>query len=178
MTSMGNETRVIWILARWFSHYATAAIINPMDTKDGELHKAANLEFLISEIIQRLRLDLKIHWKLIFCNVMRCSIQRIWVGCFIYFKFIPVFFVLVKEINRVISKRISSIYSKVTIETYSTLRFCKFKKLISRLLFGELQLTQISLNFKTPCCYLKIKGLGVKAYAFSLILFLKRIMMY
>ena len=28
--------------------------------------------------------------------------------------------------------------------------------------FGELQLTQISLNFKTSCCNLKIRGLGPK----------------
>ena len=35
-------------------------------------------------------------------------------------------------------------------------------KFISRSVFGELQLKQISLNFQTSCCNLKIKGLGAK----------------
>ena len=38
--------------------------------------------------------------------------------------------------------------------------------------FGELQLRQISLNFKTFCCNLKISGVGVKlSMTFSLFLF-------
>ena len=36
------------------------------------------------------------------------------------------------------------------------------KNYISRSVFGELQFTQISFNFKTSCCCLRIKGLGVK----------------
>ena len=59
-----------------------------------------------------------------------------------------------KEINRLLSKGISSIYLKV--------RWSKFKDFITRIIFGELQLTQISLNFKTSCCNLKIRGLGEK----------------
>ena len=39
---------------------------------------------------------------------------------------------------------------------YSKLRFSKFKKFFSRSVFGQLQLTQISLNLPTFCCTLKI----------------------
>ena len=35
--------------------------------------------------------------------------------------------------------------------TFSKPWFSKFKKFVSRSVFGELQLTQISLNFKTSC---------------------------
>ena len=35
---------------------------------------------------------------------------------------------------------------------------------MSRSVFGELQVTQMSLNFKTSCCKLKIRGLGAKLY--------------
>ena len=38
--------------------------------------------------------------------------------------------------------------------TYSKLRCSKFKKFVSRLVLGELQLTQISLNFKISCFFL------------------------
>ena len=61
------------------------------------------------------------------------------------------FFSSVKGKNRLISKGMSNIYFKVTIEeklTFSKLRISKFKKFISESVFGELQLTQISLNFK------------------------------
>ena len=47
----------------------------------------------------------------------------------------------IKEMNRLVSKRMSNIYLKVTIE-----KFYKFKKSIFRSVSGELQLTQISLN--------------------------------
>ena len=67
-----------------------------------------------------------------------------------------------KEMNRLLSKGMSNIYLKVTIETFSKLRFSGFKKFVTRSVFGELQLTQISLNFKTSCCNLKIRGLGAK----------------
>ena len=58
----------------------------------------------------------------------------------------------------------SNIYLKVTIETFSKLRFSGFKKFVTRLVFGELQLTQILLNFKNSCCNLKIRGLGAKLW--------------
>ena len=43
----------------------------------------------------------------------------------------------------------SNVYVEVTIEALSKLRFSGFKKFVTRSDFGELQLTQISLNFKT-----------------------------
>ena len=80
--------------------------------------------------------------------------------------------VLRKETNRSLSKAMSNIYLKVTIETFSKRRFSGFKKFVTRSVCGELQLEQISLNFKTSCCNLKIKGLGAKLYvAFLLIYF-------
>ena len=42
------------------------------------------------------------------------------------------------------------------------LRFSKFRKFVTRLVFGEVQLTQMSLNFKTSCRNLKIRALGAK----------------
>ena len=81
-----------------------------------------------------------------------------------------------KEINRLLSKGMSNIYLKVTIETFSKLRFSGFKKFVTRSVFGELQLTQISLNFKTSCCNLKIRGLGAKlCVAFLLFWFWKEL---
>ena len=56
---------------------------------------------------------------------------------------------------------------------FSKLRFSKFKKFVFRSVFGELQLTQISLNFKTLCSNLKIRGLGATVCSFSIILTLK-----
>ena len=69
---------------------------------------------------------------------------------------------LKKEINRLLSKGMSNIYIKVTIETFSKLPLSGFKKFVTRLVFGELQPTQVSLNFKSSCCNLKIRGLGAK----------------
>ena len=40
--------------------------------------------------------------------------------------------------------------------------FLSLKKFISRSVFGELQLTQISINVKTSCSNLKIRGLEAK----------------
>ena len=56
----------------------------------------------------------------------------------------------------------SNIYLKVTIEKKLTLSKRRFSKFFTRSVFGELQLAQISLNFQTPCCNLKIRGLTVK----------------
>ena len=56
----------------------------------------------------------------------------------------------------------SNIYSKVTTEMLSKLRFSGFKKFVTRSAFGELELTQISFNFKTSCCNLKIRPSGSK----------------
>ena len=67
-----------------------------------------------------------------------------------------------KEINRLLSKGMSNIYLKVTIETFSKLQFSEFQKFVTRSVFAELQLMQISLNFQIPRCNLKIRGLGAK----------------
>ena len=69
---------------------------------------------------------------------------------------------LTKEINRLLSTGMSNIYLKVTIETFSKLQFSEPKKTDTRSVFGELQLTQVLLNFKTFCCNIKIIGLGAK----------------
>ena len=53
----------------------------------------------------------------------------------------------------------------------SKLRFFKFKKLVTRSVFGELQLTQMPLNFKTSCCNLKIKFKKSDAWLFYYINF-------
>ena len=71
-----------------------------------------------------------------------------------------------------------NIYLKVTIETLSKLRFSGLKRSVTRSVFGELQLTQISLNFKTSCCSLEVRHLGAKLCGFSIILLLKGIMTF
>ena len=63
-----------------------------------------------------------------------------------------------KGIDRLLSKGMSNVYLKVTIETLSKLRF-SFKKFVTISVIGELQLTQISLNFKTSYCNLKTRGM-------------------
>ena len=70
-----------------------------------------------------------------------------------------------KKINRLISKRMWKFYSNSSQQeklAFLKLWFCKFKKFAFRSIFGELQLTQISLNFKTSCYNLKIRNLGGK----------------
>ena len=42
-----------------------------------------------------------------------------------------------KAINMLLSKRVSNIYLKVTIETFSKLRFSGFKKFITRSVLGS-----------------------------------------
>ena len=82
------------------------------------------------------------------------------------------------EVNRLLSKGMSNIYLEVTIETFSKLRFSGFKKFVTRSVFEELQLTQISLNFKTFCCNLKFSSLRASVCGFSIILILKGIMTF
>ena len=68
-----------------------------------------------------------------------------------------------RKINRLLRKEMSNIYLKVTIETFSKLRFSGIKKLITRSVFGDPQLTQISLlNFKTSCWNLDVTHLGAE----------------
>ena len=55
--------------------------------------------------------------------------------------------------------------------TYSKLRFQKIKNFVSRSPFGELQLTQISLNFQTFCRNFKIKGMFSKVRAHITVVF-------
>ena len=56
----------------------------------------------------------------------------------------------------------SIIYLKVTVDMSSKLRFSGFKKFVTWSVFGELQVMQILLNFKTSSSNLKIRGLGAK----------------
>ena len=92
------------------------------------------------------------------------------------------FFSSIKEINRLISKRISNIYLKLTIK--KNWHSQSFDFFVSGSGFGELQLTQISVNFKTSCYKLKTRGLGEKFilflfyYGFSIVLILKGIMTF
>ena len=75
-----------------------------------------------------------------------------------------------KKINRLLIKGMSDISLKVTIETLSKCPFPGFKTFVSRSVSGELQFTHISLNFKTFCYNLKVRGLGAKLCV-SLLLF-------
>ena len=74
----------------------------------------------------------------------------------------------------------SNIYLKVTIKTFSKLRFSEFEQFVTGSVFEELQLTQISLNFKTSCCNLKSRGLARSrtVSGFSIILILRGIMTF
>ena len=70
-----------------------------------------------------------------------------------------------KEINRLLSKGMSNIYLKVTFEKNlpsQNFDFLNLKNVSPGQFFGELQLTQVSLIFKSSCCNLKIRGLGTK----------------
>ena len=64
-----------------------------------------------------------------------------------------------------LSKGMSNIYLKVTIEKLSKLQFFGFKRFVTRSVFVELQLTQIVLNFKTSHYNLKIRVVAAKLYA-------------
>ena len=65
------------------------------------------------------------------------------------------------------------VYFKVTVETFSKIRMFCAQKTCLQVSFGELQLTQISLNFKT-LLQLKNQTCGSKTVCrFSIILILK-----
>ena len=68
---------------------------------------------------------------------------------------------LKKEINRLLSKGMSNIYLKVTIETFSKL-FLGLKNLSPGQFWGAPTHADIIENFKTSCCNLKIRRLGAK----------------
>ena len=73
----------------------------------------------------------------------------------------------------------SNIYLKVTIKKTNVLKtsifYSKFTKFVTRSVFRELQLTHISLNFKTSCCSLKTRGLEASVEILKL---LRRIMTF
>ena len=69
-------------------------------------------------------------------------------------------------------------YLKVTIEMFSKLRFSGFKKFVTRSAFGELQLTHISLNFKTSRCNVSLQTSVSKTVWLFFILILKGIMTF
>ena len=77
--------------------------------------------------------------------------------CSFIWYFQCMFFSSIKEINRLMNKGMSNIYLKITIEKNWLSR-----NFVSRSVFGEHQLMQISQNFKTSCCNLKIRDLGTK----------------
>ena len=56
-------------------------------------------------------------------------------------------------------------YLNVTIAKKGRAQFSMFKLFVSRSDFGEIQLRQMSMNFRTYCCNLKIRGLGAKLRA-------------
>ena len=152
----------------WGDYYTIFLII--------KLHKWFTFFFFFSKwklLRQIQHFSLRIHWLLIFANIIRCSRLWLWVGCLIYFKITPMFcylmflmdvFSSIKGINKLISKGMSNIYLKVTFRKmrFSKLWFAKFKKFIFSSVFGELQITETSLNFQISCCNLKIRGLGAK----------------
>ena len=71
-------------------------------------------------------------------------------GCFqwVFFNSTKEINRLRKEINRLLIKGMPNIYLNVTIEKNWRSQNFKFKKFVIRSAFGELQLTQISFNFK------------------------------
>ena len=68
----------------------------------------------------------------------------------------------IERINRLISKGMLNISLKVTIEKNWRSQNFDFLSLKKLSVFGELQLTRISLNFKTSFGNLKIRGLEAK----------------
>ena len=92
-------------------------------------------------------------------NLYLCSFNRSFQWMF--FNSIKEIKTFRKEINKFLSKVMSNIYSKVATEKKLTFS----KKIYHQVSFcHQLQLTQISLNFKTSCCNLKIRNLVAKLY--------------
>ena len=56
----------------------------------------------------------------------------------------------------------SNIYLKVTIETFSKLRFSRFNQFVTGSVLWGAPTHAVSLNFKTSRCNLKIRGFGAK----------------
>ena len=121
---------------------------------------------------------LRIHWRLIFGNVICCS-TRLWVcykftsGLFLVNVFNICSFSSIKKIIRLISKGLSNMYLKVPFVKNWHSQNCNFlslKKFISSSVFVEFQLTQRSLNFKNCCGNLKIWDLGAKVCVVFLLL--------
>ena len=84
------------------------------------------------------------------------------------------FFSSITEINSLIIEGMSNIYLKFTTEKNS--RSQNFEKFASSSVSGELQLTQIPLNFQTSSYKLKIRSIRAEVCGFSVILILKGIM--
>ena len=86
------------------------------------------------------------------------------------------FFSSIQEINRLISKGMSIIYLKVTIEK---LRFSKFKRFVSRSVFGELHFNADIIEFYNFLLQLKNQRSGSKTVCrFFIILILEGIMTF
>ena len=78
----------------------------------------------------------------------------------------------IKGVNKLISKGMTNIYLKVTVEKIwlsQNFDLLSLKHLSPGQFLVSSNFTQISLDFKTSCCSLKIKRLGAKLYvAFQL----------
>ena len=84
-----------------------------------------------------------------------------------------------KEINRLLSKGMSNICFRVSIEKkWPTQNIDNVNVKSSSLgqFLGNSKVKQISLNFKNNCYNLKIRSLGTKVCGFSIILSLERFM--
>ena len=57
------------------------------------------------------------------------------------------------EVNRLLSKGMSNIYLEVTIETFSRLGLSEFIKFVTRSVFGELLLMQVSEVCEQNCVW-------------------------
>ena len=110
------------------------------------------------------RRSLRIQWGLIFAIVILCS--RLHLNLMKFFKSVIEIKKLRKEINRLLSERKCQIFIiKLLLRKTDLLKL---------LLWGELQLMQISMNFKALCCSLKIRGLGARLYAAFLLFYFSK----
>ena len=83
-----------------------------------------------------------------------------------------------KEINKLLNKGMSNIYLKVTTEMFSKLRFSRFKKFVTRSIFGSLTHTDI-IEFGNSFLQLKNQRSGSKTMCdFSIILILKGVITF